>query len=93
MQRISNNTVSADDILRVRDQVIALQRSIADIQFAMTLEEQQGLYSLIRNLEFETWHERFAINPSRPTDIGIQNNRLKELLKQVKTTDISDHGQ
>jgi hypothetical protein len=47
----------AVEIQRVHAIALHLVQEIQNIEFAMTLEEQQGLYSLIRCLDFETWDD------------------------------------
>lgn len=55
MSRIANNTIHKDEVESVCQQANHLLESLAIIQYVLTEEEQRGLYSIIRNLEFETW--------------------------------------
>ena len=55
MQRCHNNTTGVDEILAVLKLAEQLQRELASIEFVLTEQEQRGLYSIIRNLDFETY--------------------------------------
>jgi len=83
MKRCQNGTTGVDEILEVLEQAQQLQQAIARIEFVMTEQEQLGLYSLIRNLEFETWdqdhHHGYV-----PEAGAIKSQRLRDILKAIK---------
>lgn len=81
MSRVTNNTVSDQEIQAVHTQAQDLLQALQDIQFVMTDTEQRGLYSLIRNLEFETWDRDTA--PTTP-QASIRSKKLHDLLDQLK---------
>jgi 6-phosphogluconolactonase (cycloisomerase 2 family) len=87
MSKLTNVTMSVNDVDLVRQLACELLSEINAIQFVLTESEQRGLYSIIRNLEFATWE--FDQEPGEPkfTDRqldDIQSNRLRSLLKQAK---------
>jgi hypothetical protein len=86
MSRLPNNTTTVEEVLMVRDQALALLRDIADIQYVMTGEEQRGIYSLIRNLEFETWDTGRYPEHVRETADRPPGTALKELLSKLNET-------
>ena len=78
MQRCHNNTTGVDEILAVLKLAEQLQRELASIEFVLTEQEQRGLYSIIRNLDFETWdrdHHHGSV-PAGP----VHSEKLRQLL-------------
>lgn len=85
MKRCKNVTVSPMNITEVRKRAERLLQEINDIQFVMTPEEQEGLYSLIRNLEWEAWDREMVADAAADAKARTnQNNKLKELLAMIK---------
>jgi hypothetical protein len=82
MKRCQNATVSEQEINQVRDQAREFLDALINIEFAMTLEEHQGLFSIIRNLEFETWGHRgeFVDRPEKTAT----SQRLRRLLAEIR---------
>lgn len=76
--RLSNNTISAQNIQEVKLQAEKLLQSLCEIQFVMSEVEQNGLYSIIRNLEFSTWNDDHFERGQR---------KLKDLIKDIKDKD------
>lgn len=85
MKRCHNNTIGVDEIVEVLDHAEQLHRRLAAIEFVLTEEEQRGLYSIIRNLEFETW-DRDDHHGNFPTDIDhqVESQPLRDLLQALK---------
>jgi 6-phosphogluconolactonase (cycloisomerase 2 family) len=92
MSKLTNVTMSVNDVDLVRQLACELLAEINAIQFVLTEQEQRGLYSIIRNLEFATWE--FDQEPGEPrfTDRqldDIQSDRLKKLLEKAKNRSIT----
>jgi len=85
MKRCNNATTSVDEIIAVLDHAEQLLSRLASIEFVMTEEEQRGLYSLIRNLDFETWDQdhHHGYEPEA-TEATVKSRRLRELLRSIK---------
>ena len=85
MKRCQNGTTGVDEILEVLDLAEQLQRAIARIEFVMTEQEQLGLYSLIRNLELESWDQDHHHGYEPAASEGqIKSQRLRDILKAIK---------
>jgi 6-phosphogluconolactonase (cycloisomerase 2 family) len=79
--------MTVNDVDNIRQLACELLSEINAIQFVLTEEEQRGLYSIIRNLEFATWD--FDQEPGEPRFLDrqpeeVQSERLRSLLKQAK---------
>ena len=85
MKRCQNSTTGVDEILEVLEQAQQLQQAIARIEFVMTEQEQLGLYSLIRNLEFETWDQdhHHGYEPAASQGV-VKSEKLLKLLRSIK---------
>ena len=83
MKRCQNGTTGVDEILEVLNQAEQLQQAMARIEFVLTEDEQRGLYSIIRNLEQETWlqdhHHGYEPGPG-----AVKSQRLRDILKAIK---------
>lgn len=85
MKRCNNNTIGVDEIIEVLDHAEQLHRKLAAIEFVLTEEEQRGLYSIIRNLDFETW-DRDHHHGYQPEHDGamVKSQKLRDLLRAIK---------
>lgn len=81
MRRCNNVKISADNIQQVADQAQDLLRAVTELQFVMTLQEQQGLYSLIDALDWEVIQHQIEPDSRRPES---GRERLRALLEQVR---------
>jgi hypothetical protein len=81
MQRCNNVTISSDNIQEVECKARDLLASLNDIHFVMTVEEQQGLFSIIHALEWEpiTSGRTDQEEPSLKRDDAV-TGRLRQLL-------------
>ena len=85
MKRCQNGTTGVDEILEVLDLAQQLQQAIARIEFVLTEDEQRGLYSIIRNLELETWDQDHHHGYEPAASEGrVQSRKLLKLLSTLK---------
>jgi hypothetical protein len=86
MKRCNNVTISPDDIQEVEDRARDLLSRLNDINFVLTPEEQQGLFSIIHALEWELIENPRTDGQERnqPRQ-GVPSPRLTQLLEQIKT--------
>jgi hypothetical protein len=85
MKRCNNNTISVDEIIAVLDHAEQLLSRLASIEFVMTEEEQRGLYSLIRNLDFETWdQDHYHGYEPEASEVRVQSKKLRDLLNSIR---------
>lgn len=82
MRRIENNTVTAYNILAAQDQLDLLLECLRNIEFVMSEEEQHGIYSLRRHLEWEVVHRCDAQDIVQPR--LSSSRRLQELLRNIR---------
>ena len=85
MKRCQNGTTGVDEILEVLDIAEQLQRAMTRIEFVLTEDEQRGLYSILRNLEQETWDQdhHHGYVPAA-SEVRVQNKKLRDLLNSIK---------
>jgi hypothetical protein len=88
MQRCKNVTVSLDNIQQVENQARDLLASLNDINFVLTQEEQQGLFSLIHALEWEPIQsQRNDTAELGRLTAASATSRLRHLLTQYRDPD------
>lgn len=83
LRRIQNNSISADNIRAIREQVRLLMEGIQLIEFELERDEQAGLYSILRHMEYEIW-DREQWNQVRGDSDTPNSQRLRDLLAQIK---------
>lgn len=82
MSRCQDHTLSVHNIVEVQIMAEELLEHLNSIQYVLSEEEQRGLYSIIRNLEFETWQSSQAEEIRQ----NLQRQRLSNLLKDIDST-------
>lgn len=82
-RRIHNDTITADNIRAIREQLKLLLEGIQLIEFELERHEQAALYSILRHMEWEIMgRDGYNIDLAR-CDTPVQNQRLQELLARI----------
>jgi len=84
MKRCNNTTTGVDEIIAVLDHAEQLLPKLASIEFVMTEQEQLGLYSLIRNLQSESWLQDHHHGYTMDDQPRVQSRKLLKLLSAIK---------